>query len=458
VLLTLGLLAKPMLVTLPILLLLLDFWPLERLRRRGDLLVLLREKIPLFAISLLIGVVTLLAQQSGGALRSNVDIPLLARFANAIGSYGLYVANTLWPTALSVLYPHPNLPGGVPWDPWQVAGIAGGLVAASILFLRLGGFAATGWLWFVVGLAPVIGLLQAGEQGMADRYLYLPGIGLYLLAVWGGHALLARRFDTSTVRSLGAAIALVALAACSILTARQAACWRDSITLFTHSLRVAPGSYTLHNNLGNALHDQALFEEAIEQYRLSLSIHAGYVPAHLNLARTLEARGESAAAAEHFLRGRGVDPLSARGQLVLGGALFRDGDLAGAEAHFERARELEPQWHSPHLTLGRELLNRRETGRALTHLKEAVRLEPESASAAISMAATLQASGDLEGAISEYARAARLDPSSAAAHTGLALALAATGDSQRAAESAARARELEPDSREIDTLLEAESL
>ncbi len=246
---SLGLTAKPMAVTLPFALLLLDWWPCGRLRRAADLPGLLREKIPLFALSAASSVVTVLAQRSGGSVSSLAEFSIGVRLANAARAYAFYLMKALWPSNLTVLYPAP--PETIAWGP----------TAASLALLALVSLAAfglarrfpallTGWLWFLGTLVPVIGLVQLEQQAPADRYTYLPLVGPFLaLAVLAG--LPAAR---SRRASIGAALAATAvLAALTVASFRQVPVWRDSISLFGHAVRITPGSWAAHNQYGSAL-------------------------------------------------------------------------------------------------------------------------------------------------------------------------------------------------------------
>jgi tetratricopeptide (TPR) repeat protein len=482
VLLVLGLAAKAMLVTLPFVFLLLDYWPLERLRFDRSALRLLVEKLPLLAIAAGFTVVTFAAQSSGGAVALGDPVPLHLRAANAMVSYVLYVWQTVWPVDLAVLYPHPNLEGGTPWQGWQVAIAGAGLLGASVAFLRARRhrYLAVGWLWFLGTLLPVIGIVQAGAQGRADRYTYVPCIGLYIIAAWGGADLVRR---TSRRREgFGAApalVAFVALALLGVVSHRQVGYWSDTIPLFEHSLAVAPGSYTLHNNLANELFERGQLDESIRNYRRAVEIKPDYHVAHRSLSKALRERGELYEAKRHFLLGSQIELGSLEGQLQLGGELLQERDPQAALAHFRRAALLAPDSEVVHRALGQAhmdlgrpdeaihsyrraallapdsdlahralalaLLNQRDLSGALSELREVVRIRPESARDLHKLGHLLRMMGDLDEAIVQYRRAVAAAPGEATPYLDLGDALLARGDLDEAIVFYRQAIVIEPD-------------
>jgi tetratricopeptide (TPR) repeat protein len=245
----LALMAKPMAVTLPFVLLLLDWWPAGRLRRMGDLPRLGLEKAPLLAMAAASSVVTVLAQKSGGSVSSLAEFPLAVRLANAVRAYAFYVGKALWPANLTILYPAP--PETIAWGPTiaSVALLAALLGTAILLARRLPALLA-GWLWFLGTLVPVIGLVQLEQQAPADRYTYLPLVGPFLAA----GVLVATLAARSRRSALGAGLVTAAVvAALAVASFRQVPVWRDSVSLFGHALRVNPESWAAHNQYGSAL-------------------------------------------------------------------------------------------------------------------------------------------------------------------------------------------------------------
>jgi tetratricopeptide (TPR) repeat protein len=305
-----SLAAKPMLVTLPFVLLLVDVWPLGRLggaagADRGRRLVRLAvEKLPFLALSVASSAVTLAVQERNVAPEE--AIPLAARVANAVVSYVRYLGKTMWPMDLSVLYPHPSYPGGTPWETWQVAGAAAILVVLTVAVVASRrGYALVGWAWYLGTLVPVIGIVQVGHQAMADRYTYVPSIGLFVVAVWAATEVARGRHATPALAVLAASVMLAAYAG---LAWQQTRRWSDSIALFRHSLAVAPDPPALHNNLANALAEEGRMDEAMHHWAIALRIYPGYARAHNNVGVALLKHGRVEQAIEHFRRAVALDP------------------------------------------------------------------------------------------------------------------------------------------------------
>jgi tetratricopeptide (TPR) repeat protein len=334
-----SLASKPMLVTLPFLLLLLDYWPLDRLRNDRTLLLRIGEKLPLLALSAASSAVTIAAQRHGGAL-GWFDFDLGQRAANAIMSYATYIAKAVWPVNLAVFYPHPYGPGGEPWPAAQIA-LAGTVLAAFTVAVLASGRrpAVVGWLWFVGTLVPVSGVIQAGLQGMADRYTYVPLIGLFVLVACSVQKLLERT-DSPSLRIATGAAGVVSVLACAVVAWGQAVHWRDSTSLYEHTLSVAP-SAVIHNNLGTVHGRAGRVDASIHHYRAALAIDPGHRMARRNLAYKLRERGEYVEAARHWLRSRDIGTDSATGLATLGAALQAQGEVDRAVEHFRRALEVD---------------------------------------------------------------------------------------------------------------------
>lgn len=296
----LGLMAKPMLVTLPFILLLLDYWPLGRVKlwesreggsggiQRSSALHLVREKIPFFALTLASGIVTVVAQYKGGAVRSLNLLPLDVRIANALVSYVGYIGKMIWPQHLAIFYPHP---GALPT--WQVVGAGLLLLSLSIILLRAAGrfpYLGVGWLWYLGTLVPVIGLVQVGDQAMADRYTYVPLIGLFVLIAWGIPDLMARWRYRQIALTISAVIVVFC---CTVSTWSHVKHWRNGTALFTHAVNVTADNALAHDGLGFALARQGRLDEAIAHYSEALRIKPGYAKARYNLEHALRHVDES---------------------------------------------------------------------------------------------------------------------------------------------------------------------
>jgi tetratricopeptide (TPR) repeat protein len=347
----LGLMAKPMLVTLPFTLLLLDFWPLGRVASPALLPRLALEKAPLFALSAASCVVTWIAQSEGGAVRNLVQLPFGARAANALTSVAGYLRRVAWPDSLSMYYPHPgSIHASIP--AWKVAGAAALVAALTAFALREAGrrpFLATGWLWFLGTLVPVIGLVQVGAQAMADRYTYVPLIGLFIAIVWGAHDLLGswRLRDRLLPVAGGLAVAALAVAAWA-----QAGYWRDGVTLYTHAIRSTENNWLAWNNLGSATDDLGNGRQAVEAYREALRIKPDYTDAWINLGATLGAQRQFAEAAECLQRAVALAPDNHRAWYNLGVTHEALGQTGQAIDALHKSLDLRPDFAEGWYALG----------------------------------------------------------------------------------------------------------
>jgi tetratricopeptide (TPR) repeat protein len=291
VLFALGLMTKPMLVTLPFVLLLLDYWPLGRLTRQA-----IFEKLPFFALSVILSVITFLVQQKSGAM-ADIDImPLKMRFANAIVSYLRYVGKMIWPNKLAVFYPYQA-------DRLlflEVAAAVLMLLGISILVIMLASrhrYLLVGWFWYLGTLVPVIGLVQVGSQAMADRYTYIPLTGLFIIIAWGFNDILAGWRYRKIILGTAALMALLALSICTYFQLRH---WRNSITLFSHAISVTSENILAQLNFGEALASKGKPEEAMNHYRQALRIKPDFALAHNNLGDLLLSKGKFSEAISHF--------------------------------------------------------------------------------------------------------------------------------------------------------------
>ncbi len=339
----LGLMAKPMVVTLPLVLLLFDYWPLQRGR---PWIALVLEKLPLFALAGVSAVATLLAQRAGGSMESNDLVPLPLRVVNATVSYARYVIKTVWPTDLSVLYPHPNLAGGTPWSPWQLAAAGSFVVVVTVIVFAVRDrrrYPLVGWMFYLVTLLPVIGLVQVGQQAMADRYTYLPSIGLFVVVAWGARDALAAIPGKPAVKRLAVAIvAVVVVIGAAAASWAQTRYWRDSLALFERALAVTAPTPIMLSNLGVALARQGRLDEAIASHLRALEIKPDYAKAHNNLGTAYQEAGRIDLAIGHYRAAIGIDPDSAAAHYNLGVALQASGRSREAAAEFRRALEIEP--------------------------------------------------------------------------------------------------------------------
>jgi Flp pilus assembly protein TadD len=364
--LALGLMAKPMLVTVPFVLLLLDYWPLARFRflekvepkrpkerpqRREDnpervALRLVSEKAPLFFLILASSVVTFVAQHRGGAVASTTIVPIGNRIANALIAYVSYVGKMLWPTRLAVFYP-PRYEFSTPQ--WASAALI--LVGISVLVLwarRRWPYLLVGWFWYLGMLVPVIGLVQVGQQSMADRYTYLPMVGLFLLVAWGGTDLAARWQHRRVILGTLAGIVLLG---CLVGTKSQVGYWKTGPTLLRHSLKVTKSNALAHNNLAAALMAEGKTDEGITHFREALRIDPQDGAAHNNLGIALMEKGRLEEAIPHYLTSLRIDPEQPAVHTNLGLALASQGKAAEAITHYQEALRIRPDDPRPYNNL-----------------------------------------------------------------------------------------------------------
>jgi protein O-mannosyl-transferase len=405
-----GLMSKSMLVSVPFVLLLLDYWPLNRIQepnaRTQKSIVssllsavwgLLLEKIPLLLLSTGACVITFVVQKRAtGAIP---PLPLLWRVQNAFASYVIYVWQTLWPTRLAVFYPHPNDTLGT-WEVIFTIGFLVAITATAIIFRHKRPYLFTGWFWYLVTLIPVIGLVQVGEQGHADRYTYLPHIGLFLLGVW----LVA---DMTAVRrwrlQFAVAMAVVIIVALACAAFVQASCWRNSETLWTHALAVTSDNDVAHNNLGYLCVDRGELDKAISHFETALRIRSGKRDPHydvgtafmqMNLANAFARKGQSDKAILHYEEAIKLQPYYADAYYNRGNVLFAKGQIDEAVADWEKTLQIEPGYADAHTGLGNALLRKGLPSEAITHYEQALALAPEDLHSRNNIAWVLATSSD----------------------------------------------------------------
>jgi Tfp pilus assembly protein PilF len=338
----LGLMSKPMLVTLPFVLLLLDYWPLGRFETHRSntgrrLLQLVLEKIPLIALSAVSSIVTFLAQRR--AIGWTEQLPMSARISNALVAYVIYIRQMFWPARLAVFYPHPE--NRLPVLEISLAFIVlVGITAAAFVFRKKAPYFMTGWLWYLGMLVPVIGLVQVGWQGHADRYTYLPQIGLYIAVTWGVTDLThSWRFQRM---ALGVA-ALIVVGALSWRGRLQTSYWRDSETLFTHALAVTSNNDVALNNLGIIFLDKGQLDDAISKLQAAIDLRPENAPAHDNLAKALLKKGQVTEAMVHYRKFLELEPASVEARNTLGTALIQQGHVREAMDLWQESLAIQPE-------------------------------------------------------------------------------------------------------------------
>jgi tetratricopeptide (TPR) repeat protein len=450
----LGLLAKAMLVTLPCVLLLLDLWPLRRVALGAEPAIsvagsptqpsvswwhLVREKLPLLALALVSSVVTFLVQRQSGAVAALTAFPLSQRLANALIAYVAYMGKAIWPVRLAAFYPYPVSRSG-----WLVASAVLGLMTVTFVAMRLARrhpYVLVGWLWYLGTLVPVIGLVQVGDQSMADRYTYVPLIGLFVVLAWGVPELIARRRYHYIVLS-GMAVVIVMF--CAARARTQVSYWSDSVALWEHAVQVTTANYRTYENLGSAFRDRGQFDEALLNYAESARRAPDYAVVYNSMGFVLTKQGRIADAIIQFTTAVRLRPDFADAQVNLGNALAAQGRLSEAVDHFSDAARTNPDLAGAQVGLGSTLLRQGRPADAIPHYNEAIRLEPDLAEAHNGVGAALAMEGHEDQAVANYAEALRLNPDLATAHVNLGLVLAHQGKNGEATDQFLRALDIEP--------------
>ncbi len=440
----LGLLAKPMLVTLPFVLLLLDYWPLRRLTP-ASWRPLLLEKVPFFALTIASSVITFLVQKKGGAMELALEIPLAARVANAVVSYLRYVGMLFWPTDLTAFYPFQ-----VSWPIAMVVGALGFVAIVSLASLWLGkerGYWPVGWFWFFGTLVPVIGLVQVGAQSIADRYTYLPSIGLFIAVAWAADDLRQRwRVPGAAVGVIGAVTAL----ACVVATRHQIGFWRDGETLFRRILTRNGDHYMPHVGLGSALIDQRRYPEAIAVLERARELDPKVVLTYLNLCAAYLAEGRAAEAVAASRQGTRLAPKMLTAWSNLGRSQMQAGETAGAVDSFQKAVALAPKSAENFHLLGLALRWEQRFDEANAAQRRALELQPDMLQAREQMIKALILKGDLTKARMEWRTLSGLMPGSLVEHNSFGVLLAEIGrieDATKEFEAAHRIAPNDPDTK-----------
>lgn len=417
-----SLMAKPMLVTLPFLLLVLDYWPLERMgdavsagehSSRPGARRLILEKAPFLLLAVASSAVTLWAQRRA---MSALPLPLAVRIDNAVLSYARYLGKLIYPVHLAVLYPHPGVVQGV--KTLAAGALLLAATASFVLLRRRIPYLLAGWLWYGGTLVPVIGLVQVGWQSMADRYTYFPSIGLVVMAVWGLSDLAAR---WPARRALLAGSTALVLCALSILTILQIRHWKDAVSLFEHALQTTDRNAIVNYFLGNELLSQGRVAEGTLHLEEALRLNPDFPEAHYQLGALAGGRGQWAEAASHARAALKLRPEFAEGHCQLGVALDSQGQTSEAIHHYGAALRLKPDYAEAHKYLGKALLRQQRISEAVTHLERWLELEPtpqghSDLALALDLLAAEQARlGDFEQAVATEHKAIGLARASGAA-------------------------------------------
>jgi Tfp pilus assembly protein PilF len=445
----LGLMSKPMLVTLPFVLLLLDYWPLERFylqkqrmisgaegakpkewrhkkrktkeaRRRGIigaekpetekihwslLRPLITEKIPLFALSAASSVITLVNQQAVGAMSSLQGLPLLSRIANSLIAYVCYLGKMIWPANLAIIYPHPVM---VP--PWQVLGASALLTVITFIVIwttkRLP-YLTVGWFWYIGTLIPVIGLVQVGMQSMADRFTYIPLIGLLFIVAWGIPDALKKTHYRHWITGIAA---LLVIAVLSVCTWKQLQLWQNDLILFEHTLKHTRNNPVAERYLGIAFSRQGKLDIAMRHLTRAIEIYPHDEEVHLimgNLYTSLDKKEEAIA---HYKEAIRINPNFARAYFNIGNVYASQRKTGEALASFSKAIQIDPQDAEAHYNMGTVFFSQGKYDEAISHFREAIRIRPDYAKAHNNLGSALLSRGNSEEAITHFQEALWIQP------------------------------------------------
>jgi tetratricopeptide (TPR) repeat protein len=410
----LGLMAKSMLVTLPGVLFLLDYWPLWRFHR-VSWRRLIGEKIPLLALSFASAGITLFAQRQGGEANSLGDMP--PRIANALIAYMTYISKALWPVGLVPFYPFPKqlMPAAL-----EAGALLTGVTILVLALARNRPYLAVGWFWYLGTLVPVLGVVQVlGGHAMTDRYTYVPLIGLFILLVWGATEVLNRAQAPAWAPIAAGA---VLLAGCAAGTWYQVGYWRDSVTLWRHTLEVIPENYMAHNNLGYEALQKGNVEEAEREYRMAVEYGPGVELGHFSLGCVLSREGKVEEAVAQYREAARLNPKYRDAEYLLGATLIWQRKIAEGVPHLEASVNIDPTFFNGRVELGRALYSEGKSAEAVPHFEAALRIDPKSAQAHNDLGLALMAMGDVKGAVAEYEAALRIEPNYGEARDNLATA------------------------------------
>ncbi|MCX6993406.1 MAG: tetratricopeptide repeat protein [Kiritimatiellaeota bacterium] len=424
-----GLMAKPMLVSLPLVLLLLDYWPLQRLLpsqqplppqwplppadltgpMRTSWWFLVMEKAPLALLSVAACVITFVVQHSTGAVGSFIQYPLGIRIANAALAYQNYLVHMVWPKHLACLYPY-NL--NLLFWKVGVAMIFLALVSVFCLWLwRRARYLIAGWLWYLITLVPVVGLVQVGNQAMADRYTYIPLIGIFIMIAWGVPDLVRRVLPEPRRRQMTLdALAVLACGSVVLLgigTWLQAGTWKNTITVFEHAIAVTENNYLAHNNLANALTGRGRLDDAVYHYGEALRIKPDYVEVHNNIAVTLARQGKVDEAIYHYREALRMRPDCAEVYVNLGTILYNRQNLDEAAGLFAQAIRINPGLANAHYNLGVVLMQKGQLPDAVNHYVVALEIRPDMLEAYNQLILALVACGEYGKAMIAFRVAVR---------------------------------------------------
>ena len=437
----LGLMSKPMLVTLPFVLLLLDYWPLSRvLNSKFSILNSIVEKVPFFILAAVSGVVTFLTQKAGSIIYDTATIPLTDRAGNAFLSYARYMGKLFVPRNLAVFYPFDA--GSFVF--WQVMMSILLLIVISVLVVYFGRYKKylpVGWFWFIGTLFPVIGFVMFTESSYADRFTYIPYIGLFIMLAWGLPELLSGWPYRKIVLGVAASMTLTAL---GVLAYRQVGVWNNSITLFSHALEVTQNNAVVHNYLGNSYFDFKRYQDAMKSCKQAVDLMPDYAEAHYNLGNAYSKLGRYQDAARAYKQAVKIKPDYVEAYNNLAVAYVNLGRLQDAVESCRQAVKIRPDFADAYNNLGNACLSIGRWQDAIENYKQAIRIKPNWAEAHYNLGAAYSKIGSFQDALEAYKRAIRINPALAEAHNSLGAACIDLGRYQESIEHLKQAIGIEP--------------
>jgi len=444
ILMAIGLMAKPMLVTLPMVLMLLDYWPLKRgsfgpakpiaetdiEKKQGEpaddhefpqrsVGFLFVEKIPLLALSVAGSILTFSFQKGVGAVLAEGRVDFTHRAYNALVSYVHYIQDMFWPTELAILYPHPYLIGGVRLESFRIVASIAILfiVSAAVIFFRNKKYLLMGWLLYLGTLVPVIGLVQVGEMARADRYTYIPLIGLFIMIAW---AIPTKAVGARSVKVGIFATAIIVLAVLATMTSRQVGYWKNTKALSGHAIELHPNNYLMHVNYATGLISEGKTDEAVKHLEIAIKINPGCTNAYNNLGIIYSQRGMQEKAAQMYAKARFVDPKSRTAHYNVANTLRKKGKLPEAIKEYEAAIAIDPMYSEAHHNLGITLIMIGKMEEGIDHIATALRLKPDFPDACCSMGVVYKKQGKLKEAMKQFQKTLKLDPENIGAHLNMA--------------------------------------
>jgi len=408
-----------MIVTLPFILLLFDFWPLQRIAIQkktpnnsngftpiqNTALKLVIEKIPLFLPVIITSMVTLSVQKTGGAFESLKHYPIIVKLANALTSYILYLYQMMWPFKLAVFYPHPGMPSSL----LLIISLflLTGITLAAVKKLNTNPWFFVGWFFYLGSLVPVIGIIQVGEQCRADRYTYIPLIGIFIILSWGIPTVI-RNFRNNLFIPSAALFIIIVF---SVITAIQVRYWNNSIVLFSHALAVTQNNHVAHLSIGTAIEDtNKNIRDAIDHYRAAIAVKPLRADAHNNLAHSLYKIGDTDAAIKHYKIALKLYPSFALAHAGYGAILAKRGQSELAVYHYHKALKANPDSVIALNNLGIELAKKGKVKKAIAHFKKALLNEPNTANTHFNLARALLMENKREDAVLHLKKAIQLNP------------------------------------------------